>query len=312
MPIDTNPVICVVGPTASGKSDLAQQLALKYNGEIVSADSMQIYKGMDIGTGKVLPHERVCAHFGIDLIDPGCSYSAALFQEYARKCFFDISARNRRPILAGGTGFYVRAAIDAYDFPKGEQEQNLIRQKYQDYLANNGAQKLWELLNDIDSQSAALIHPNNSVRVIRALELAENGESYARQAANLSEITQTVPAVFIGLEVTPSVLIERINRRVDKMREAGLTNEVHTLLSSGFRSALTAAQAIGYKEIVAAFDGEYSIDEAFEKIKIATRRYAKRQRTWFRKDKRIHWINADKFDIDEICNTACNIIDSTN
>ena len=243
---DADPVIVIVGPTASGKTDLAQQVALAVDGEVVSADSMQVYRGMDIGTGKLPVEERLVAHHGFDLVDPGEPFSAALFQAYARECFTDISSRGKRPLLCGGTGFYVRAAID--------------------------------------------------------------GTSYAAQKERLASIPQVVPAIFIGLAVDPDRLRARIDARVDAMFEQGLVREVESLLNAGFRDGITAPQAIGYKEVVAALDGSITFDEAREKIKIATHRYAKRQRTWFRKDERIVWIDANEGDLDALTERALTIV----
>lgn len=291
------PVICIVGPTASGKTDVAQLVAEHIDGEVVSADSMQVYRGMDIGTGKLPASERRVAHHGFDLVDPGEPYSASLFQEYARACFVDIDARGKRSVLAGGTGFYVRAAIDDYRFPQGEQVDNPVREKWNGFLASKGAQALWDELSRRDPESAALIHPNNAKRTVRALEMLElDGVSYAAQHEGLASLEQYVPAVFFGLEVDPGILNERIDARVDAMFEAGLVEEVKELLRLGFEDACTAKDAIGYKEIVAALRGACSLPEASDAIKRATRRYAKRQRTWWRKDERIRWFNADDGD----------------
>lgn len=303
-----NPVICVVGPTASGKTDLAQEIAVRLNGEVVSADSMQIYTGMDIGTGKIPKRERLVPHYGFDLINPGESYSAALFQPYARNLFEDIDARGKRSILCGGTGLYVRAAIDSYDFPQGEQVDNPVREYYTQFAEERGAEALWELLKTKDPASAAVLHPNNVRRVVRAFEMLEAGESYAIQKENLQHISEFVPSVWIGLAVDPEILANRINRRVDRMVESGLIEEVEGLLSKGFREGITAPQAIGYKEIVAALDGECTMDEAIESIKTATRRYAKRQRTWFKKDQRIHWINADSGNVNDLIEPALTLL----
>lgn len=313
------PVICVVGPTASGKSNLAQEIALQLGGEVVSADSMQIYRGMDIGTGKLLPEDRLVAHHGLDLVDPGEPYSAALFQEFARNCFQTLDAKGKQSILCGGTGFYVRAAIDNYEFPQGTQVENPVRERYEAIAQSQGAQGLWELLYQRDAESAALVPPGDTRRVIRAFELLEEGTTYATQRAKLASIPQFVPAQFLGLRVEPSILNRRIDARVDAMVKDGLLREVKYLLEQGFRDGLTAPQAIGYKEIVAAFDGETSIEEAIQRIKIATHRYAKRQRTWFRKDQRIHWLDADFCNSDALVNQAlaavrsqCDKISMTN
>ena len=304
------PVICVVGPTASGKTDVAQLLAQNLGGEVVSADSMQIYRGMDIGTGKLPEEERLVPHFGFDLVNPGEPYSAAVYQQYARECFSDIDNRGKRALLVGGTGLYVRAAIDAYDFPKGEQVDNPVREKWTAYYEDNGADELWERLRERDPESASVIHPNNVRRVIRAFELLEEGTTYAIQKENLASIPQAVPAKFIGLAVDPEILNKRIERRVDYMIECGLVCEVERLLDKGFREGITAPQAIGYKEIVSALDGDISLDEAIEQIKTATRRYAKRQRTWFRKDTRIAWIDADSGNAEAIATQAQHSLDT--
>ena len=304
------PVVCVVGPTASGKTDVAQLLALENGGEIVSADSMQIYRGMDIGTGKLPEGQRLVPHYGFDLVDPGEAYSAAVYQAYARSCFRDISSRGKRPFLAGGTGLYVRAAIDAYDFPKGDQVDNPVRKRWTAFAKEHGAQALWDKLREIDPESAAVVHPNNVRRVVRAFELRTEGTTYAEQKRNLSHIPQEVPAIFLGLAVEPELLKKRIDARVDRMVEQGLVAEVEGLLASGFREGITAPQAIGYKEIVAALDGAITLDEAIAQIKQATRRYAKRQRTWFRKDKRITWINADSANAQAIATCAQQFIDT--
>ncbi|MCI8424851.1 MAG: tRNA (adenosine(37)-N6)-dimethylallyltransferase MiaA [Adlercreutzia sp.] len=294
------PVIAIVGPTASGKTDAAQLVARALNGEVVSADSMQIYTGMDIGTGKLPASERIVSHHGFDLLDPGEPSSAALFQSYARGIVEDLDARGKRAVLCGGTGLYVRAVIDDYEFPQGEQVDNPVRERYTAFAEREGAQALWDLLNERDPASAAVVHPHNVRRVVRAFELLEEGKSYARQKEALSEIPAFLPAVQFGLAVDPALLNERINRRVDAMVAAGLVDEVRGLLDEGFREGVTAPQAIGYKEIVAALEGRCTLEEAVEDIKQATRRYAKRQRTWFRRDDRIRWIDADDGDAERI------------
>ena len=287
------PVICIVGPTASGKTDAAQLVAAAIGGEVVSADSMQIYRGMDIGTGKLPAPERIVPHHGFDLVDPGEPYSAALFQSFARDAFAAIAERGKRAVLCGGTGLYVKAAIDAYEFPAGDQVGNPVRERWTAFAEREGAQALWDELNRLDPDSARELHPNNVRRVVRAFELLAEGRSYAEQKRNLASIEAAVPAVQFGLAVTPTVLNERIDARVDAMVEAGLVGEVRGLLDAGFREGVTAPQAIGYKEIVEALEGRCTLDEAIAAIKQATRRYGKRQRTWFRRDERIRWIDAD-------------------
>lgn len=286
-------LICVVGPTASGKSELAQQLALYLDGVVISADSMQVYRGMDIGTGKLPPSRRIVPHYGLDLVDPGESYSVSRFQDYARHVAAEQDARGKRVILCGGTGLYIRSVIDGYAYPEGgtDKEDNPVRAEYTELLHRIGDQALWERLREVDPASAAVIHPHNSRRVIRAFELLSKGGSYARQKQNLKRIPQVVPALQIGIGVERGALNARIDRRVDAMMDAGLVQEVRRLLESGFRTALTAPKAIGYREIVAALDGECSLEQAVEDIKVHTHRYAKRQRSWFGRDARIHWID---------------------
>jgi tRNA dimethylallyltransferase len=187
---------------------------------------------------------------------------------------------------------YIRGVIDDYEYPKGDQVGNPVREAYTARLGEVGAEALWEELKERDPESAALIHPNNTKRVIRAFEMLAQGTTYARQNARLKVIPQVVPASYLALSVDPEVLNDRIAARVDSMVESGLIDEVRNLLDRGFREAVTAPQAIGYKEIVAALDGRCSMDEAVEQIKTATRRYAKRQRSWLRGDARVEWIEA--------------------
>ncbi len=298
--LSDTPVICIVGPTASGKSDVAQILATRINGEVISADSMQIYKGMNIGTGKLAEEARVVAHYGLDLVEPGIPYSVALFQEYARRCIDDIAARNKYAILAGGTGLYIDAVVDDFQFPRGDQAENPVREQWTQFLEEHGSAELWEKLNEVDGESAALIHPNNTRRVIRAFEMLADGSSYAEQNAGMKAVSPYVPALYFGLQVDPDLLRERICARVDCMVEAGLVSEVENLLEQGFREGLTAPQAIGYKEIVAYLEGTCSLDAAIESIKTATCRYAKRQRTWFRRNDRIVWLDANDKDANRI------------
>ena len=284
-------VICIQGPTASGKSELAERMALALDGEIVSADSMQIYRGMDIGTAKVSPEQRSVPYHCIDFLDPGQPYSAALFQRDARAAIEDIWSRGKQAVLCGGTGLYVRAVLDRMDFAPGDQEGNETRAVYEKMAEEEGPQAVYELLASRDPDSAALIHPNNTRRVIRALEMHDEGESYAARKEQFKTLPSFYDSVKIGLKLDRDLLYERINARVDDMFARGLVREVETLLDRGFRSGLTAPQAIGYKEIVDAIDGKCSLGQAAERIKQSTRRYAKRQFTWLKSDAAIHWID---------------------
>lgn len=299
----TQCVVAILGPTASGKSDLAQLVALELGGEVVSADSMQVYRGMDIGTAKIQPDELLVRHHLIDILEPGQPFSAQLFQRLSRSCFEDIFSRGKVPVLCGGTGLYVQSALEDMRFPKGSQTENPVRLKYELLAKEKGAQYVWDILHDIDSQSAALIHPNNVRRTIRALEMHEQGISYASQIDGMKCLPEVVPSIRFGLVRDPKLLAERIERRVDLMFERGLVAEVEHLLKGGFRKALTAPQAIGYKEVVAALDGEIEMSEAVDLIKTATRRYAKRQRTWLRRDSRLIPLDADGADKDSLVKT---------
>ena len=306
-----HPVIAIVGPTASGKSSLAQSVALKLGGEVVSADSMQIYRGMDIGTAKIRPAEQKVPHHLIDILDPGQEYSAQLFQDQARKAFLEIESRGKVPILCGGTGFYVQAALEDMRFPDGEQQDNSLRDSYEAFRLEHGNDALWSVLREKDPSSASLIHPNNYVRVIRALEMYEKGVSYALQVENIKSLPEVIWSLRFFLQVDPHTLADRINKRVDAMRKDGLVDEVESLITQGFGEALSTPKAIGYKEIIASKRGEYTLDHAFEQIKTATRRYAKRQRSWFRRDDRLEILDADNLSEEEMVARICERYEET-
>lgn len=303
-------VIAVMGCTASGKSALADEIALRLDGEVISADSMQVYRGMDIGTAKTPASKRKVPYHCIDICDPGQPYSAALFQQDSRAAIADIQSRGKVPVICGGTFFYVRACLNQMDFAAGEQEDNPVRDKYNALAAKLGAQGIWEFLREVDAQSAQVIHPNNTVRVVRALEMHEAGESYAQRKAAFKGVKPAIPSVKISIERDTQLLYERINKRVDRMRDLGLVDEVSGLLDKGFRQGLTAQAAIGYKEIVMALDGLITMDDAFEQVKQATRRYSKRQRTWLRSEDGLIRIDADDLSCDELVDKALKIISS--
>ena len=292
----SNAVIVICGPTATGKSDLAQSLAEGVDGSVLSADSMQVYRGMDIGTAKVPPHLRRIHHFGLDLVDPDEPYSAALYQRYARRVIEDEASSGSPVIMAGGTGLYIQAVIDDLRFPEGGQADNPIRAQYMVMAQDQGAEAVWDALFALDPASAEEIHPHNVKRVVRAIEMHHAGESYHERAHGLTRAPEVIPSVQIGLTMERTSLYERIDARVDRMREQGLEEEVDRLAQAGFASALTARQAIGYNEILEAMAGLCTIDEAFDRIKRSSRRYAKRQLTWFRRDQRIYWIDITQRD----------------
>ena len=298
------PVVVVCGPTATGKSELACTLAQRASGCVLSADSMQVYRGMDIGTAKVPEAERRVPHFGLDLVDVDEPYSAALYQSYARSVISEQHQALTPVIMAGGTGLYIQAALDDLRFPEGDQADNPVREKYMALAQETGSHAVWDVLNSLDEASAEQIHPHNLKRVVRALEMLEAGESYAERAHGLALADPVVPAVFVGLAMDREVLYQRVNARVDRMREEGLIEEVSGLMDAGFEDALTSRQAIGYKEIIDALHGQCSMDEAFSQIKQATRRYAKRQMTWFRREKRIQWLDVTDASREDIVEQA--------
>lgn len=299
-----SPVVVVCGPTATGKSELACTLAQRASGCVLSADSMQVYRGMDIGTAKVPEAERRVPHFGLDLVDVDEPYSAALYQSYARSVISEQHQALTPVIMAGGTGLYIQAALDDLRFPEGDQADNPVREKYMALAQEKGSHAVWDVLNSLDEASAEQIHPHNLKRVVRALEMLEAGESYAERAHGLALAAPVVPAVFVGLAMDREVLYQRVNARVDRMREEGLIEEVSGLMDAGFEDALTSRQAIGYKEIIDALHGQCSMDEAFSQIKQATRRYAKRQMTWFRREKRIQWLDVTDASREDIVEQA--------
>ena len=290
-------VIAVVGPTASGKSALADELAVRLGTEVVSADAMQVYRRMDIGTAKTPPDERRVPLLCVDVADPSETYSVACYEREAHACVDRLVGEGRTAIVCGGTGLYVRAALEDMDFPSGDQTNNPVRERYARLAEELGPQRFHDLLAARDPQSAALIHPNNTRRVVRAFELLEQGLSYACQHEGLHVRTNRHPTLVVGLTMDREVLYERINARVDRMMEQGLVDEVRGLADEGLAESLTSRQAIGYREILAALAGECTIEQAVEDIKRATRRYAKRQLSWFRGDERVVWIDALSGDV---------------
>lgn len=293
----TSPVIAVVGPTASGKSAVADLVAEALGSEVVSADAMQVYRGMDIGTAKTPVSERRVPLLLVDVADPTEPYSAALYQRDSRRAIDRLRAEGRVPVLCGGTGLYVRAALDEMEFPRGEVD-GAARQRYQDLAGKLGPEGVHALLAERDPESAALIHPHNVRRVVRALEMLDEGVSYARQSAGFSEPREHYPSLQFALMMDRARLYARIDARVDAMMRAGLLDEVRGLMDVGAADALTSRQAIGYKELIDALEGRCTIGEAVDLIKLRSRRYAKRQLSWFRRDPRITWLDMDVLDAD--------------
>ena len=289
-------IIAVAGPTASGKSALALELCKRLGGELVSLDSMQIYKGLDIGTAKPTKAEQAeVRHHMIDICDPREKFSAADFAERAHGVIADIRSRGKRVVLCGGTGLYLDTVLGRLDFGALESNEKLRRDLIA-FAEKNGADALYERLVKIDPQAAEKIHKNNVRRVARAIEIYELTGKTKTEHDREAISDSPYDSLIIGLDYNDrEVLYSRINRRVDLMIDAGLETEVRSLLSEGLLSAdSTAGQAIGYKEMLGYIAGEYTLEDAIEKIKLGTRRYAKRQLTWLRRNPEINWLYPDR------------------
>lgn len=284
-------VLAIVGPTAVGKTALTLSLADSLGGEIISADSMQVYKGMDIGTAKPTSAERArVPHHLLDVREPGEAFSAADYQHLARAAVADISGRGRLPIFSGGTGMYIRAAIDDYNFVTISNDWG-IRDALRRQAKEAGLSALYARLLEVDPRVAGRIHVNDERRIIRALEVFQTTGRPLSFWESQKDARQAVyDAVLIGLERPRAELYARIEERVEAMIAQGLIDEVRTLLERGL--SFVAHQALGYKEIIPYLLGRCSLEEAKETLKRETRRYAKRQLTWFRADARIRWIDA--------------------
>lgn len=293
MPVTSIDVVGVVGPTAAGKSDLAVQLALRLGGEAVNADSMQLYRGMDIGTAKLAPEEmRGIPHHLLDLWDVTMTASVAEYQRLSAEVIDDVRDRGRTPVLVGGSGLYVRAALDEMEFPGTDPA---VRARLEDELAAVGAGALHERLKDRDPEAAAVILPSNGRRIVRALEVIEiSGRPFT---ATLPEHRYRYRAVQIGLTVPRPELDERIALRVERMWAAGLVDEVRALEGAGLRDGITASRALGYAQVLRFLAGEWTEEQAKEETIRATRRFARRQESWFRRDPRVRWLPYDTADL---------------
>ncbi|GAA2205786.1 tRNA (adenosine(37)-N6)-dimethylallyltransferase MiaA [Nonomuraea monospora] len=282
-------VIAVVGPTAAGKSDLAVDLALRLGGECVNADSMQLYRGMDIGTAKLTEEEqRGVPHHLLDVWDVTVTASVAEYQKLARAVIDAVEV----PVLVGGSGLYVRAAIDELEFPGTEPA---IRARLESELAERGPAPLYERLRELDPAAAAAILPSNGRRIVRALEVIElSGRPFS---ATMPSYDAVYPSVQIGLEVPRPELDARIELRVGRMWEAGLVDEVRTLLDQGLAEGRTAGRALGYAQVIRFLAGEWSEEQAMAETVRLTRRFARRQESWFRRDPRVCWLPYDAPDL---------------
>lgn len=294
------PLIVIAGPTACGKTNLSIQLAKKIDAEIISADSMQVYKYMDIGTAKPTKEEMEnIPHYLIDEIEPDEEFNVAIFQEKAKKYLEMIYNKNKIPILVGGTGFYIQALV--YDINFMETNSDYEYRSYLEKLAKEkGNQYIHEILKKVDPVSALKIHPNNVKRVIRALEYYKQTNKPISQHNEEEKNKKVSPynTAFFCLNMKRETLYKRIEQRVDKMIEAGLIEEVQALLKKGYSPDLVSMQGLGYKEIVPYLQGKISLEEAIYILKRDTRHFAKRQLTWFKRQENPYWINIDDFGFD--------------
>ena len=292
--------IVVVGPTASGKTSLGIYIAKKYNGEVISADSMQIYKEMSVSTAKPTIEEMDgVKHHLIDFVDITDTYSVSDYCRDAKAVFDDIVSRGKLPVIVGGTGLYIDSFITNTRFFDDAQSDE-IRKRLQKQANDEGLDVLYNRLKEIDPDAAAKIHPNNSVRVIRALEVYEaTGKTITQQTEQSHSVASDIDALYIGINYSDrEKLYDRINRRVDIMMENGLLDEAKSLFSGEYSA--TAVNSIGCKEMKPFLDGEKSLSECVEKLKMSTRHYAKRQLTWFRRNESVKWFYPDKQNEDEL------------
>jgi len=286
-----NNIICIAGPTASGKTALAVELAKELNGEVVSCDSMQVYRRMDIGTAKPTPDEmQDIVHHMLDVADPNEDFSVSRYCCLASRIVDDIIARGKTAIIAGGTGLYMDSLIKGNDFAPFPSTG--MREKLEAQADAEGMDAMLALLHNIDPEAAARLHLKDRKRIIRALEVYyETGQTITEHNRKTHAIPPRYTPLWLGLDFDPRAeLYNRIDRRVDVMLEAGLVEEIQSLLNQGIPAKCTAMQAIGYKEFVDALSGKITIEEAADQVRQASRHYAKRQLTWFRRNPNIHWL----------------------
>lgn len=300
MKILKKPLIILTGPTAVGKTKLSIELAKAVNGEIISADSMQVYKHMDIGSAKI-KKEEMCGvpHHLIDVLEPDEEFHVVRFQEMAKQAMEEIYAKGKVPILAGGTGFYIQAVVKDIDFSK-ETEKSPVREELEKLAEEKGYEYLHERLQQVDPKSAEKIHANNVKRVIRALEYFElTGKPISLH--NEEEAAKESPynVTYFVLNDVRERLYERIDARVDTMLQEGLVEEVSGLAKKGYTKDMVSMQGLGYKEILSYLDGSYTLDEAVYILKRDTRHFAKRQLTWFKREKDVIWVNKQDFHYEE-------------
>lgn len=294
------PLIVLTGPTAVGKTKLSISLAKAVGGEIISADSMQVYKYMDIGSAKIRQEEMEgVPHYLVDVLEPEEEFHIVRFQQMAKDAMKKIYAHGHIPILVGGTGFYIQAITRDIDFTEAVQEDG-YRKGLEALAAEKGNEFLHQMLKQVDAKSAEEIHANNVKRVIRALEFYhQNGTPISSHNEEQKERTSPYNLAYFVLNAPRDLLYERIDRRVDEMMESGLVKEVENLKARGCKRGMVSMQGLGYKEILDFLDGEYLLDEAVRILKRDTRHFAKRQLTWFRREPSVTWVNKDEFEYDD-------------
>lgn len=294
------PLIILTGPTAVGKTKASIGLAKAINGEIISADSMQVYKYMDIGSAKIYPEEmQGVKHYLVDELEPDEEFNVVRFQKMAKKAMQEIYAKGKVPILVGGTGFYIQAVLYDIDFQENDEDHS-YRETLEQLAKEKGASYLHQRLAEVDEESAKEIHENNIKKVIRALEYHhQTGQKISAHNAQERQKESPYNAVYFVLNDNRKNLYDRINLRVDQMIEEGLVEEVRGLKERGYKKELVSMQGLGYKEMLDYLDGIYTLEEAVEIIKRDTRHFAKRQLTWFRRERNVEWINKEDFHYDE-------------
>lgn len=306
------PLIVITGPTGVGKTELSIRLAKKINGEIISADSIQVYRYFNIGSAKITPSEmQGVKHYLIDILNPDEEFNVYRFKQFALEAMHEIYAKNKIPIIVGGTGFYIQSILYDIDFSTEESEDRAVREKYEEIAAVHGADYLHGMLKEVDPKSAEFIHKNNIKRVIRALEYYEHtGEQISVHNEREAGKQSPYNFMYFVLNRERDILYQRINKRVDKMIDDGLVEEVKGLLDMGYSRNLVSMQGLGYKEIAAFLNGEYTLEDAIERIKQDTRHFAKRQLTWFRREKEVTFVNYEDYenDIERICEVFVQMI----
>ena len=291
------PLVILTGPTAVGKTKLSIELAKAINAEIISADSMQVYRHMDIGTAKIKPSEMEgVRHYLVDMLAPDEEFNVVSFQRMAKQYMEDIYSRGKIPLIVGGTGFYIQAIVKDIDFTENEEDIS-YRKELEQLAQEKGATYLHEMLRKVDDQSADAINANNVKKVIRALQYnQQTAEKNTKHNQEQSMKASPYAYTYFVLNDDRSKLYERIDRRIDEMLDEGLVQEVKNLLEAGYTKDLVSMQGLGYKEMIAYLNGEYSLEEAVYTLKRDTRHFAKRQLTWFRREENVTWVNKEEFD----------------